>query len=465
MDDARLALLAAAFESSADMMLVTDCEREAGWTIVHANAAFVEEAGYTLDEIVGTSPKLFLGRADRAILDAARDASHRNSDMEMDVPITRKDGSWFWGSWRARTITQVEEKRRRIVTIRNINQRVAATEQLAAHSERLRQLHLVAASSGRSAERQIDAVLDFGIHSFALESGYVGRVSEGIFVWEHVVLGGGRVNPATSRIGQQVPLDRMALRFALEANDVVAINDLHQLGDPSFDRELHSYIGAPLVVRGQLHGGVGFSSHRIRERPFDADDRDVMRLIAALIGNAVERGRQERRLDTLAFYDMLTGLPNRALLADRLNLSLASAKRTGRSFAIHSLDLDHFKAINDRGGHEAGDEALRIVAQRFSSVLRDSDTLARVGGDEFVVLQPEIDGEQAASSLADRLAATLQDPIIVANQKYRIGVTIGIAIFPRDGTDVTTLLRSGDRALYAGKADGRGRVEFAQAAV
>ncbi|MBV8074501.1 MAG: sensor domain-containing diguanylate cyclase, partial [Candidatus Eremiobacteraeota bacterium] len=370
-----------------------------------------------------------------------------------------------WGSWHARTISEDAGKRRRVITIQNINERMRAAERLGSHSARLRQLHLVAASSGRSADRQIEAILEFGILSFDLESAYVGKLVDGTFTWEHMVLGTGRINPTKTRVGEQAPLSKMALHLAIDAGDAVAIQDLHELGESSLDPTLRSWIGSPLIVRGNLYGGIGLAARRVRERPFDDDDLDVMRLIAALLGSATERGIQEHRLDALAFHDLLTGLPNRALLDDRMNQTLASAKRGGRQFVVHMLDLDHFKAINDRGGHASGDEALKIVAERLASALRESDTLARVGGDEFVVLQPEVENEEDALKLADRLADALREPLRVGSFDYTVGVTIGIAMYPRDGTDVPTLLRNADRALYAGKANGRSRIEFAKAAV
>jgi diguanylate cyclase (GGDEF)-like protein/PAS domain S-box-containing protein len=470
MDQDRLSLLealAAAFESTADMMLITerDKDRDVGWKIVYANNAFLEECGYELDEVMGTSPSIFVRRGERSKLDAAMKASHKDEDVQMDVPITRKDGTWFWGSWRARTVSHDSSgKRRRVIAVRNISDRVAAAERLAGHSQRLRQLHLVAASSGRSAARQIDAILEFGLQCFDLESAYAGRIDNRTFTFEHVI-GDTRFKDGEMHVGRNAPLDEMALRFAIEANDVVAIDDLHELKATALDPDLRAYIGEPLIVRGALYGGVGFASRQARETTFNADDCDVMRLIAALIGSAIERGLQESRLDTLAFHDMLTGLPNRALLEDRLGVTLAAAKRNNRKCAVHLLDLDYFKEINDRGGHAAGDEALRIIARRFSSVLREMDTLARLGGDEFVVLQPNVDSDQDAAILAERIRATLAAPIIIADNRYTVDVTIGIAIFPRDGTDSQTLLRAADRAMYLGKAEGRGRVEFSKATV
>lgn len=459
----------AALESSADMVLITERVLDpSGWAIIYANGAFVTETGYTLAELAGVTPTVFLGKTDPAILQAGMQASRRDEEVRMDVPITRKDGSWFWGAWRGRTIDRSAQHHRRVITIRNITDRIATADRFAAHSERLRQLHLVAASSGRSADRQIAAILEFGTKAFDLESAFAGSIVDGIFTWEHLAHGCNRA-PERVRVGARIPLDRMALRFAIENDDVFASQDLRaeRVFEPNmshFNPLLRSYISAPLIVRGRHYGGVGFVSRSVRARPFDADDRDIMRLIAALVGSATERGIGDKRLDMLAFYDVVTGLPNRVLLDDRLKQTLASAKRGKRQFAVLALDLDRFKEVNDRGGHAEGDEALKIVASRLSSALRESDTLGRVGGDEFIALQPVIEGEGDALRFAERLRDALRDPIRVGENIYQIGVTIGVALFDRDGSDVQTLLRNADRALYAAKAKGRGQIELVRPA-
>ncbi len=191
-------------------------------------------------------------------------------------------------------------------------------------------------------------------------------------------------------------------------------------------------------------------------------------LIESLISSSVilivlleESGRLTQLIEATSVHDQLTGLPNRTLLAERMTQTLAQAKRSGQRFAVLALDLDHFKQINDSGGHQAGDQALRIISQRFAATLREGDTLARVGGDEFIVLQPGIETVDAAVAFANRLIATLAEPVMLGTGSYRVGVSIGIATFPTDGEDVATLLRAADRAMYVAKDEGRGRAAIA----
>lgn len=168
-----------------------------------------------------------------------------------------------------------------------------------------------------------------------------------------------------------------------------------------------------------------------------------------------EQTEREKRLDALAFHDVLTGLPNRALLHDRLEQTLLAARRNQRSFAIHFIDVDHFKAINDTYGHQAGDAVLIAVGNWLRATLRDSDTIARVGGDEFVILQPEVDSVKQAEELAARLVAIRQNRFTIGNVELHITISVGAAVFPADARNPADLLHAADAALYTVKERGR----------
>jgi diguanylate cyclase (GGDEF)-like protein len=168
-----------------------------------------------------------------------------------------------------------------------------------------------------------------------------------------------------------------------------------------------------------------------------------------------ERKRDEQRIDFLAHHDGLTGLPNRVLLSDRLSQALAYTRRSGKSVAALTLDLDHFKEINDTYGHDAGDRVLVQAADRLRGVVRAADTIARTGGDEFVVIQCDAPQPEASVELAQRLVEALALPFNVENKLVSIGASIGIALFPEDGESAVDLLKNADIALYRAKADGR----------
>ncbi|MFM9857185.1 diguanylate cyclase [Pseudoxanthobacter sp. M-2] len=176
------------------------------------------------------------------------------------------------------------------------------------------------------------------------------------------------------------------------------------------------------------------------------------------------RKATEARLEHAALHDPLTGLANRTLFRDRLHLEIARCRRTGAHFALFWLDLDRFKEVNDRLGHEAGDTVLKTVAERLKAAVRDEDTVARIGGDEFVVLRAarESEGAPAAAALAARLAATLDEPVDCAGVPVRIGLSVGVSLTEVEGLEADRLLRAADRALYRAKDGGRGRAIIAR---
>jgi len=166
------------------------------------------------------------------------------------------------------------------------------------------------------------------------------------------------------------------------------------------------------------------------------------------------------QLDHLAHHDVLTDLPNRILLQDRLGQAIGLAQRQGRQLAVMFMDLDQFKYINDSLGHAVGDQLLQSVAQRMVSCVRHSDTISRQGGDEFVLLLPYIEHADDAALSAQKILAALAPPHRIDRHDLHIGVSIGISIYPDDGQDAETLIRSADTAMYHAKENGRNNYKF-----
>lgn len=201
------------------------------------------------------------------------------------------------------------------------------------------------------------------------------------------------------------------------------------------------------------------------------DDGHGNRWIAARIGNHLAnphiramlvqlsdidaRKHGEHTIARMAFFDPLTDLPNRRLLEERAEITLASAHRSGGRVGVLVLDLDGFKAVNDSAGHAVGDEVLKTVAHRLIRSIRENDTAARLGGDEFVVLLADPAGIDEARSAAGRIASALSEPVCVAGQSWLITASIGIALYPDAGDSLTTLLRTADEAMYGIKHSGR----------
>ncbi|MEN4538728.1 EAL domain-containing protein [Pantoea agglomerans] len=167
-------------------------------------------------------------------------------------------------------------------------------------------------------------------------------------------------------------------------------------------------------------------------------------------------GASEAQAQHLAFHDVLTGLPNRALVEDRLTQALALATRHDQRVALLLIDLDRFKTINDTHGHHAGDELIIAVAQRLSRIVRASDTVGRIGGDEFIVVMPDVDNIGQVHSLAQRIIDELSEPFTLFGSDIWSGASIGLALAPKDGVDRLELMRKADIALYEAKSGGRG---------
>jgi diguanylate cyclase (GGDEF)-like protein/PAS domain S-box-containing protein len=188
------------------------------------------------------------------------------------------------------------------------------------------------------------------------------------------------------------------------------------------------------------------------------DDGEIT--ILSLVEDVTERVAALENVYRLAHHDTLTGLPNRIMLHDRLHQALAGARRRGLGIAVMMFDLDHFKNVNDALGHAIGDELLQGVAARLGARLRAIDTLARVGGDEFVLIQPDLIDASGATVMAQKLVEALAEPLLVQGNRLHIGTSIGITLFPNDGTDPDLLLRNADMALYRAKHHGRGQYCF-----
>lgn len=207
--------------------------------------------------------------------------------------------------------------------------------------------------------------------------------------------------------------------------------------------------GEPFVY--QIPGGrwIQTSERRTREGGIVGVRTDVTVLKAA-----------EERAQHLANHDPLTGLPNRRLLIDRLERCFSQARRSKSLVAVLLVDLDYFKLINDRHGHAAGDEALREIAARLRSAIREADTVARQGGDEFVVVLTELARQEDALRVADKIVSEVSSPLVVCGERFQVTASIGISLFPRDGADAESLISLADEAMYRMKQDGRSGVRL-----
>jgi len=190
------------------------------------------------------------------------------------------------------------------------------------------------------------------------------------------------------------------------------------------------------------------------------NDSDVIIGTVVALKDVTEIKKKEEILYNMEYFDPLTGLPNRSLFADRLNMALAQSKRNNDMCALIILDLDNFKAINDTLGHSVGDMLLKQVAEKIKGYLREVDTVARIGGDEFIIIQPQIKDISDATRAADRILKKFQQPWILEGKEYYITASMGIGIYPNDGEDQQTIFKNADTALYRAKELGRNNYQL-----
>ena len=184
------------------------------------------------------------------------------------------------------------------------------------------------------------------------------------------------------------------------------------------------------------------------------------RIILLAIEDITERKKYEEKIQQMAFYDSLTGLPNRKLFSDRLGIVLAQAKRNKKKVGIVMLDLDNFKDVNDTLGHDVGDTLLKAVAERLSGTLRKSDTVARFGGDEFVLIFPDMEVIEEAIQVVQKIIDRFHKPFLIDTHQLVVTTSIGIAVYPKDGMDEEILMKNADIAMYQAKQAGRARYQL-----
>jgi diguanylate cyclase (GGDEF)-like protein len=273
----------------------------------------------------------------------------------------------------------------------------------------------------------------------------------------------GRVDEASSLAEGLDALARgpyLLVLLALATGDAEGVESLARIR--AIDPEVPVVLTSDVDDRNLAHAAL-----RRGAQDFALKEDLVGRAAVRILGHAVERQRillelQEarRREQYLATHDPLTGVPNRTLFYDRLGQALAAADRYRTTLAVLFVDLDGFKEVNDELGHEAGDELLCEVARRVSGLVRKSDTVARVGGDEFTVVLSQIGKAEDAARVARNLLERLSVPVRLAGQERRVAASIGIAVHPGDGEAADTLVRNADAAMYAAKRAGGGRYAF-----
>lgn len=402
-----------ALDAISQGVVIADANRRT----TYVNAAFVALTGYTAEEMLGNSCSLLQGPAtSEATVQAMRDALDRGEPFQAELLNYRKDGTPFWNELK---IVPVHDEDG------TLTQFVGVQRDVTARRDAMNKLSLAARVFEQSNEAL--AIADLGGRFVAVNAAFT-RITG---YDEHEVIG---QNPRLLKSG------------------------LHD--DHFYQRFWHE-----LQTRGRWDGEIW---NRRKDGSVYPEWLSVGRVVdeagqtlnfVASFSDITERKHAEENVRRLAYYDPLTGLPNRALLHERASQALQIAVRHGEPVALMFVDLDHFKNVNDTLGHPVGDRLLVALAQRMRPVLRDQDTLARVGGDEFVLVLPDTDAA-GATHVAQKLLQIVQEPLQVDGHELTVTPSIGVAVFPTDATDFDTLFAFADAAMYRAKMSGRATFSF-----
>jgi len=274
------------------------------------------------------------------------------------------------------------------------------------------------------------------------------------------------------------------VNYVIRTKESVVLSDAVSEGDFTRDpyvvrQQPKSVLCTPLLNQGRLVG-ILYLENNLTTGAFTVDRLEVLNLLSSQVAISIdnaslyntleqrvkertreleqeitERKRAESIIKQMAYHDALTGLPNRRLFNDRLNLALAHAKRNQQKLAVMLFDLDHFKEVNDTLGHSVGDQLLQVVSEQLMNLLRKGDTVARMGGDEFMLLLPEIAQVEGAAEVAQKILEAIRKPYVFDGHELHVTTSIGIAFYPNDGEDADTLMKNADIAMYRAKGQGR----------
>ncbi|GAB1476899.1 hypothetical protein MASR2M70_17350 [Bacillota bacterium] len=257
--------------------------------------------------------------------------------------------------------------------------------------------------------------------------------------------------------------DREKLMKQFEEDRIVKLTDAYLLPPLAkrFKRKLkeqniRGMINLPIKEEDKIIGIIGFNSSKpIHE--WNSDSIDFLEIMANLVSDMLLKIKMDERNSHLAYYDQITKLPNRTLFMDRLEQAIKHAKRTNTAIGVSFIDIDSFKVLNDSMGHVFGDEILLKIGQMLAESVRSYDTVARFGGDEFVIILNQLSGEKDAIKIMNEIMHEIRNPIRLGGQEFSVTISAGVALYPRDGIDSGTLIKNADTAMYDAKGRGKNR--------
>lgn len=427
-----------------DLLLDAVCAVDKQGRFVFVSAACERIFGYTPDELIGQPMIDMVHPADRQrTLDAAREIMGGDPKLNFENRYLRKDGAVVHILWSARW-SEVDQLR--IAVARDITERKQAES---------RQAALYAISEAAHAAEDLLALFK-RIHliigewlpalnfSVALYDEHCAQLNFPYHVDDHE-LQPEQPGTMTGRLCAEVIRSGQPILLTLDQDTLPEGFEASVSGQDS-----PCWLGVPLNSQNGIIGALIVKSVPGGER-YTEQDKELLQYVCAQVATAIERKQLHARLQRMAQYDQLTQLPNRALLRDRLQNSLAQARTDSGRMALLYVDLDRFKEVNDTHGHAVGDMLLQAVANRLKGCVRETDTVARIGGDEFVVLLHSIHAAEDADNVAGKIRQVLAQPLRLDGQSVNIRPSIGVAHYPEHGTEEQQLFRHADEAMYAAK--------------
>lgn len=429
------------FAHNPDAMLAVSVDG----TITEINDACMRLGGFALEQIVGQPYAAFLPSHEHARSKVLVARVLRGENVNFTLDSFRADGSQL--ELEATLIPRYSSGN--VVGFYGIMQDISAQRAAERRAEmqrkRIRSLYFIAASSDFPDVR-MRASLEMGCRALGLAIGTVVDATGPTLRLDAV-----HRNPNAPDI-QEERLFEMA-RYVIEH------------GASAAPVAFPDGLAARLDIGTEPFGALVFASTLTPTIEFSETDADLLGLISTLIAGVIERSRQRARLRSMAYYDALTGLPNRTFLTEKLRDAVEIAQsRLGR-VALLFLDLDHFKDVNESLGHLHGDRLLQLVAQRLVAELAERGTVARTGGDEFMVLLMDCDGVAEVRAIAESILASISEPFTLSEYEQFICASIGVSVYPEDGRDAHTLMKNADIAMYRAKDRGRNGYYFYNSAL
>lgn len=458
----RLRLLESAVVHITDAIVITRAPADPTVeppAIIWSNDAFLRMTGYSAEEVRGANPaRLVSSETAESMASLLQGAIAQNSPLRAELTQRHRDGHTYWVELDVAPIADADGHVSHLAAVqRDITERKAAE----AHSlARQRVLEMIA--QGLPLTEVLDAIARLieaqnpSLHATILTHRdghlYVGA-APGLPRSYTALIDGESIGPDAGSCGTAI-----YTRDLVITHDIAADPRWLPWRDAALAHGLRACWSVPIINQHQsVLGALALYYHAPRTPT--TREVEVLREHAYLTGLALEHQRLTDELAHQAQHDMLTGLPNRVLLQDRLNQALQIAAREGDSVAVMMLDLDNFKRINDSLGHSAGDQLLQEVSARLLTCARAGDTVARHGGDEFVFILPATDADEARA-VADTISAVFEESVHIFGHELIVTPSIGVAMAPEHGTDTERLIRGADTAMYAAKYSPQRRVAF-----